>query len=58
MRRGRVASQWELSTINGIPSDLGERLASHIHAHVLIYTNGQPLTVPYGIGIGKPSQVQ
>jgi hypothetical protein len=43
------------STINGIPCDLGERLAFHIHAHVAIYANGQPLTVPYGIGIwGQP----
>jgi len=46
------------STINGIPCDLGERLAFHIHAHVAMYANGQPLTVPYGIGIGKPWQVQ
>jgi hypothetical protein len=45
-------------TINGIPCDLGERLAFHIHAHVGIYANGQPLTAPYGIGIGKPWQVQ
>jgi hypothetical protein len=45
-------------TINGIPCDLGERLAFHIHAHIAIYANGQPLTVPYGIGIGKPWQVQ
>ena len=27
-------------------------------ADVAIYANGQPLTVPYGIGIGKPWQVQ
>ena len=45
-------------TINGIPCDLGERLAFHVHAHVAIYANGQSLTVPYGIGIGKPWQVQ
>ena len=32
-------------TINGIPCDLGERLACHIHAHVAIYAGGQPLTV-------------
>ena len=44
--------------INGILCDLGERLAFHIHAHVAIYANGQSLTVPYGIGIGKPWQVQ
>src|SRR5580704_9841804 len=45
-------------TLNAIPCDLGERLAFHIHAHVLIYANGQPLSIPYGIGIGKPWQVQ
>src|SRR5216683_1635767 len=45
-------------TINGIRCDLGESLAFHIHAHVAIYASGQPLTVPYGIGIGKPWQVQ
>jgi hypothetical protein len=45
-------------TINGIPCDLGERLAFHIHAHVAIYANGQPLTIPDGIAIGKPWQVQ
>ena len=44
--------------INGIPCDLGERLAFHIHAHVAIYAGGQPLSVPYGIGIGMPWQIQ
>jgi hypothetical protein len=43
--------------INDIPCDIGERLAFHIHAHLAIYAGGQPLEVPYGIGIGEPWQV-
>ena len=58
MRRGGSQAGGSNPTINGIPCDLGERLVFHIHAHVAIYANGQPLTVPYGIGIGKPWQVQ
>jgi hypothetical protein len=45
-------------TINGISCDTTEKVAFHIHAHLAIFANGQPVTVPYGIGIGKPSQVQ
>src|SRR5207237_6522030 len=57
-RQGATQAGVSNPTINGIPCDRGERLAFHIHAHVAIYANGQPLTVPYGIGIGKPWQVQ
>src|SRR5439155_23888072 len=49
------------STINGIPCDLGERLAFHIHAHVAIYANGQPLTgrtVSGSASRGRSSRVQ
>jgi hypothetical protein len=42
---------------NDIPCDTGERLAFHIHAHLAIYAGGQPLEVPYGIGIGEPWQI-
>jgi O-antigen ligase len=45
-------------TINGISCDTTEKVAFHIHAHLAIFADGQPLTVPYGIGIGKPWQVQ
>src|SRR5437763_10932544 len=60
MARGGGGSQASGSypTINGIPCHLDESLAFHIHAHVAMYASGQPLTVPYGIGIGKPWQVQ
>ena len=39
------------STINGIPCDLGERLAFHIHAHVAIYANGQPARQPAAVSL-------
>ena len=58
MRRGGSQAGGRNPTINGIPCDFGERLAFHIHAHVAIYASGQPLTVPNGITIGKPWQVQ
>jgi len=48
----------DASSINGIPCDRGEQLAFHIHAHLAIYAGGQPLAVPYGIGIGKPWLLQ
>jgi hypothetical protein len=44
--------------VNGIPCETSERVVFHIHAHLAIYANGQPQAVPYGIGIGKPWQVQ
>ena len=44
--------------IDGIPCDRGEQLAFHIHAHLAIYAAGQPLGIPYGIGIGTPWLIQ
>jgi hypothetical protein len=43
--------------VNGITCDTAERVAFHIHAHLAVYVDGQPLTVPYGIGIGMPWRV-
>src|SRR4051794_32395648 len=45
-------------TIDGIPCETTERVAFHIHAHLAIFFNGQPQTVPFGIGIGQPWQIQ
>jgi hypothetical protein len=44
--------------INGISCDTTEKVAFHIHAHLAIFADSQPLTVPYGIGIGQPWQIQ
>jgi hypothetical protein len=48
---------------SGVPVDdvacnLGEQLAYHIHAHLAVYVNGQPKTIPYGIGIKQPLGVE
>lgn len=37
--------------VDGIYCEQGEQLAYHIHAHLTIYIDGQPVTVPQGIGI-------
>jgi hypothetical protein len=38
---------------NGLIPILGG-LAEHLHAHLDVYVNGSPVTVPYGIGIVDP----
>jgi hypothetical protein len=39
--------------VNGIYCDALEQTAYHIHAHLTIYMNGKPVTVPQGIGIAS-----
>ena len=36
----------------GLPAFKSEQLFFHVHAHLDIFLDGQPLTVPAGIGIG------
>ena len=43
--------------IDGIQCQTQEQVLFHIHAHLAIYDNGQPVTVPLGIGI-PDAQVQ
>jgi hypothetical protein len=38
-------------TIDGIQCQTQEQVLYHIHAHMAIFANGQPRTVPLGIGI-------
>ena len=40
--------------INDIKCETQEQVLFHIHAHLAIYANGQPRTVPAGIGIPDP----
>jgi hypothetical protein len=40
--------------VDGVACNAGEQLAYHIHAHLSVYVNGQPKTIPYGIGIKNP----
>jgi hypothetical protein len=42
------------SPVDGVACNTGEQLAYHIHAHLAVYVNGQPRTIPYGIGIENP----
>jgi len=41
-------------TIDGVQCQTSEQVAYHIHAHLAIFVDGQPQTVPYGIGIPNP----
>jgi hypothetical protein len=41
-------------TVDGVQCQTSEQVAYHIHAHLAIFVNGQPQTVPYGIGIPNP----
>ena len=41
-------------TVDGVQCQTSEQVAYHIHAHLAIFVDGQPQTVPYGIGIPSP----
>jgi hypothetical protein len=41
-------------TVDGIQCQTQEQVLFHIHAHLAIFANGQPRTVPMGIGIPNP----
>jgi hypothetical protein len=41
-------------SVNGIKCQGMERMAFHIHAHLVIFVNGKYRIVPYGIGIAPP----
>lgn len=41
-------------TIDGIQCQTQEQALFHIHAHLAIFADGQPVTVPLGIGIPNP----
>jgi hypothetical protein len=51
------ASTTQTGDVDGIKCGSTEQLAYHIHAHLLVYVNGQPRALPGGIGI-PGSQVQ
>ena len=41
-------------TVDGVQCQSSEQVAYHIHTHLAIFVDGQPQTVPYGIGIPSP----
>src|SRR5581483_1471240 len=46
------------STVDKITCGATEQLAYHIHAHLIVYVNGQPRALPGGIGIPGSQVVQ
>jgi hypothetical protein len=45
-------------TIDGIRCETDERVLFHVHAHLAIFVDGRPRTVPAGIGIAPPRSEQ
>jgi hypothetical protein len=45
------ASTTQTGTVHGIQCGATEQLAYHIHAHLAVYADGSPRTLPGGIGI-------
>lgn len=41
-------------SVDGISCSATEQVAYHIHAHLAVYVDGRPRTIPYGIGTVKP----
>lgn len=46
------------ATVDGIQCQTSEQVAYHIHAHLAIFVSGASRTVPAGVGIPGPQQVQ
>jgi hypothetical protein len=46
-----ASSTTQGATVDGIQCGATEQLAYHIHAHLAVYVNGQPRSLPAGIGI-------
>jgi len=40
--------------VDGIRCDASEQVAYHIHSHLLVFVDGQPRSLPYGIGLVAP----
>jgi hypothetical protein len=45
-------------TIDGIRCETDERVLFHVHAHLAVFVDGRPRTVPAGIGIAPPRSEQ
>jgi hypothetical protein len=52
------ASTTQTGTVDGISCGPTEQLAYHIHAHLMVYVNGQPRALTGGIGIPGSQVVQ
>jgi hypothetical protein len=52
------ASTTQTGVVDGISCGPTEQLAYHIHAHLMVFVNGQPRALPGGIGIPGSQVVQ
>jgi hypothetical protein len=52
------AGTTQTGTVDGISCGPTEQLAYHIHAHLTVYDNGQPRSLPAGIGIPGSTTAQ
>jgi hypothetical protein len=41
--------------VDGIRCDASEQVAYHIHSHLLVFVNGEPRSLPFGIGLVAPA---
>jgi hypothetical protein len=46
------------ATVDGIQCNNLEQLLFHVHSHLAVFVNGQQRTIPQGIGIAPPRQVE
>ncbi|HXA29407.1 MAG TPA: hypothetical protein VN193_11755 [Candidatus Angelobacter sp.] len=46
------------ATVDGIQCQTNEQVVYHVHAHLAIYVNGAQRSIPAGIGIAPPRQIQ
>jgi hypothetical protein len=45
-------------SVAGVGCDSAERVTYHIHVHLAVFVDGQPMEIPAGIGVAAPRQVQ
>lgn len=45
-------------TVDGIQCEAFEQVTYHIHAHLAVFVNGAPRSIPYGIGVVTPAVTQ
>jgi hypothetical protein len=58
MQLAPLTGQTSGGVVDGIGAGNTEQLAFHIHAHLAVYVNGRQETIPYGIGVLPPLQLQ
>ena len=55
---GSIAGAASGESVDGIRCESAEQVAYHIHAHLAVFVNGEPRSIPYGIGVVTPAVTQ